>query len=387
MSTGFVVVGTTASQTALVKYFEDLPSGTIDISDGIDFPQFFPTSLFDNAMFLPRPDDQAGFSKYVVDASGALVEEGVIPTIDPGSFRIAVKDSQTGVFQDRANSDIISVFNPETLEVTGTIDMTAAFVPMDIGQRYQRFYFRGDDVFAPVRGNVNGEAFTSFILHQGNLMSNSFVGDTQRDGNGFSQIISFNDFGQQVIDGAGNLYIPDAGAQDGTGLAARVNRINAGTNEIDPTYVFEPAVIVNPANVFLPAFVDFKMFSDTKAIARVNAETPQEVIDIIVAAGGVQNLTGEQIQQILGILFTAESARWSVLDVVDQSVTIIDGIPAVGAISGGGVFFHDGDVFVSVATQTENGYYRYDPDSGSASKAFEVTGADIAGVFNLANNN
>ncbi|MEO0528554.1 MAG: hypothetical protein AAFZ89_15080, partial [Bacteroidota bacterium] len=269
----------------------------------------------------------------------------------------------------------------------GTIDMTAGFVPDDIGQRYQRFMFRGDDVFAPVRGNVNGESFTSFIVHQANLATNTFVGDTQRDGNGVSEIVSLNSFGQSLVDEAGNFYVADAGNINGAGIFARLNRINAGSNEIDPTYVFEPVRVLNPANIFLPTFSDFTYISNGRAIARVNAETPQAAIDIVTAAGGVQNLSDEQIQQILGILFTAESAVWCELDVNALTVTPISGIPALGIFAGGTVFSFDGEFYLPVSTETENGYYRYDPTSGAAVKAFEVTGAAVSGVFNIANTN
>ncbi len=385
-SSGFVVVGTTTNETALVKYYEEIPTGTIDISDGKDFLQFFPTSLYDNALYLARPDESPGFAKMVVNSEGEVVEEGIIPTVEGSSFRIQVKDSETGVFQDRATPNTITVFNPETLEVTGTIDMSAGFVPGDVDQRYQRFVFRGNDIFAPIRGN-DGAIFPSFILHQSNLSSEAFVGDTQRDGNGVSPINTLNNFGQNLIDPMGNLYIGDAGNFEGAGIPARINKIPAGSNEIDPGYIFEPATVLDPTNVFLPTFSGFNVLSDGTAFARVNSETPQAAIDIVLAAGGVQNLSPDQIQQIFGILFTAESSLWCALDLEAKTVTPIDGIPAVGIFAGGQMFVHNGEVYLPVTTTTENAYYKWNPSTGATSKAFEVTGADISGVYNIANNN
>ncbi|WP_340066842.1 hypothetical protein [Ascidiimonas aurantiaca] len=387
-TSGFVVVGTTASNTALVKYYEQLPSGIIDISDGTDFPRFFPNSIYDHAIFLPRPDESPGFSKYVVSENGDLFEIGTLPTLNPGSFRIDVRDADFGVFQDRATSDNITVFNPTTLQITGGIDMREGFVPNDIAQRYQRFIFRGDDVFAPIRGNTTGESFTSFILHQANLATGTFVGDTQRDGNGVSEIITFNNFGQRLVDESGNLYVADAGNYTGGQIWARVNKIPVGSNEIDPAYVFEPARVLNPFNVFLPTFNNFYVLSNGKAIAKVNAETPQEAIDIVLSVGGnLANLTPLQQQQLLGILFSAESARWCVLDLNAFTVEPIGGIPPVGVFSGGQIFFDGDNAFFPVATTTENAYYRYHTITGTVEKAFEITGADILGVFNIANNN
>jgi hypothetical protein len=354
--------------------------------NGTDFQRFFPTSLVNSALFMTRPDGSAGFSKYEVNGNGELIETGVIPTASSGSFRLAARDADVGVFHDRANPDQITVFNPTTMQITGTIDMTAAPVPGDIPQRYQKFYFRGNDVFGFIRGE-DGSGFTAFVVHQANLSSNSYVGSTQREGNGFSEISAFSSFGQNVIDGAGNLYIADAGDLNGSGLPASLNKIPAVSNTFDASYQFFPAQVLNPANFALPMFDNFFSIGGNRAIAKVNAETPQAVIDIVTAAGGVQNLSPDQINQVLGILFTAESAQWCVLDLAAKSVTPITGIPNVGAFAAGGSFRHNGEFYLAVPTSGEQAYYRYNPGTGAATKAFTVTGGDLAGVYNLAENN
>lgn len=388
-TSGFVAVVSTASQTGIAKYIEELPAdgGNINVAeDGTDFPRFFPADLYNHALYLARPDGSAGFAKYEVNTDGALIETGVIPTAAANSFRIAVRDANVGVFHDRANPDQITVFNPTRMEITNTIDMSDAPVPGDIPQRYQKFLFRGDDVFAFIRGE-DGSEFASLVVHQANLSSNTYVGSTQRNGDGFSEISVFSFFGQNVTDEEGNLYIPDAGNINGTGLPASLNKVSAGSNEFDTSYQFFPAQVLNPANFALPLFDNFTTIGGNRAIAKVNAETPQAVIDIVTQAGGVENLSPDQINQVLGILFTAETSRWCVLDLVAKTVRPISGIPAVGAFAGGGTFRHDGEFYLAVPTDAEQAYYRYNPNTDVATKAFTVTGGDIAGVFNLAENN
>ncbi|WP_299528800.1 hypothetical protein [Ulvibacterium sp.] len=385
-STGFVFVGTTSSGSALAKYVEELPTGDLDLSDGTDYSRFFPTALYGNALFMQRPDGSAGFSKIVVNPDGELEEDGVIPTISDGSFRMEVRDAELGVFHDRATPNTLSVFNPTTFEVTGSIDMSAGEVPGDIDQRYQRLMFRGDDLFAPIRGE-DGSSFPSFVIHSADLSTNSYVGTTGRDGNGVSDIVFMNDFGQNVVDSQGNIYIMDVGNLEGAGIPARINKIPAGSYEVDPTYTFDPAAVLNPANTFLPSMQYLRVLDNDNAVALVNAETPQAAVDIVLDAGGLGNLTPDQINQILGILFTAESAVWCELDLTAQTVTPIEGVPNVGAFAGGTVFNYDGAVYLPVPTTEETAYYSWNPGTGEVTKAFTITGADLSGGFNIANNN
>ena len=382
-TSGFVIVGITASETALVKYVEELPSESIDLSDGVDFPQFVPNSLYDHAMFLARPGQSTtGFSKYVVNENGELVEAGVLPTTSSESFRIAVRDDETGVFHDLATPDEIRVFNPTTLEITGSIDMTAGFVPGDINQSYQRFMFRGDDVFSPIRGNGGRESFSSFIVHQANLSTNTFVGDTQREGDGQSTILHLYAFGQNVVDESGNLYVTDAGTFQGTGIFARINKIPAGSNEIDESYVFEPVRVLNPANILLPTFTGLRYIGNNKAVALVNATTPVEVLEYINSRPDPQNLSPEERDQVFLILTGAASAVWCELDLEAITVTPIPNIPSLGIFDSGSVFTHDGEVYLPVVNENtpENAYYKYNPGTGASEKAFDVNGATIEGV-------
>ena len=388
-TSGFVIVGSTASNSALVKYVEELPTGTFDLSGGTDFSGFDPRALYDHALFVRTPEASDGFSKYVVNDAGELVEVGTISIFSNQPFRLSVRDAGVGVFQDQAAPNQITVFNPTTFEVSSTIDMSGGFVPGDVAQRYNAFYFRGDDVFAPIDGG-NTE-FSSFIVHQASLSTLSFVGDTQREGNGVDIISNFTNYLHHGnLDDAGNLYIPDGGNYQGEGIAARINKIAVGSNEIDAAYVFEPASKLNPENTFLPTFSHFYVIGNGKAIARVNAETPQAAVEIVLEAGGTGNLSQDQTQQVLGILFSAASARWCELDLNAQTVTPIAGIPQVTVFTRRDMFEHEGQFYLPVVVggeNPENAYYRYDPNAGTSEKAFDVTGANIVGVFNLANNN
>ena len=379
--TGFVSHAFTSSGSRVLKYFEELPTGTVDLSDGTDFFNPIITSVHNGALFTRRPDGSPGFSKMVINAEGEIIEESFIPLSIAG-ISIAVRDSLTGVFEDPSNPDVIRVFNPTTFEVTGSIDMSAGFVPGGVQQLYGGFIFRGDDVFAPIFAAA-GNSFTDLILHQANLSTNTFVGDTRREGNGSGGIQPSGS--RRGLDAAGNLYIPDGGNVTGAGIPARLNKVPAGSNQIDPTYVFEPTVTLNPQNLLLPFFANFRFLESGKAIARVNSEIPQEALAIINDAGGFANLTPEQIVQIQIILVETETGRWCEIDVDAMTVTPIDGIPGTKPLDRATVFEYNGDAYLQVNTAAENAYYRWNPTTGAVAKAFVMTGVNSPIFFNIAN--
>ena len=377
--TGFVSHGFTSSGSRIMKYFEELPTGTVDVSDGTDFVNPIITSVNNGALFTRRPDGSPGFSKMVVNAEGEIIEEAFIPLSIAG-IGISVRDSLTGVFEDPSNPDVISVFNPTTMEVTGSINMSAGFVPGDVPQQYAAFIFRGDDVFAPITG-VGGTIFTDLIVHQANFSTNTFVGDTRREGNGSGSIQPSGS--AQGLDAAGNLYIPDIGNLFGDDISARLNKIPAGSNEIDPTYVFEPGVTLNPQNMLFPLFFGFRFLESGKAIALVNSELPQEVQDIVNDAGSFANITPEQFVQIQLIVVQAETALWCELDVDARTVTPIEGIPDTKLFDRFQVFEYNGDAYLQVNTAAESALYRWDPVTGAVSKAFVMDGLSVPVMYNI----
>lgn len=386
LTSGFVSVGLTSSGSPLVRYFEELPTGTVDLSeDATDFIAFRPEAIFDGAIFSHRIDGTAGFSKMVVNADREFVEEGAIP-ISSGTLAIAVRDASTGVFQDLATPDVITVFDPTTLQLTASIDMSAGAVPGDVPQAYQRFIFRGDDVFSVI-SRTDGVGFTDFIVHQADLSANTFVGDTRRVGNGLATI-SREDGGQGLLDATGNLYIPDGGDIQGGGNAARLNKVLAGSNEIDATYVFEPAVVLNPLNTLLPYFRSFRFLESGQAIAVVNRDVPPEALAIIIDAGGLEGLTAADQLAIFNIVFQAETAFWCEIDVEALTVTPIAGIPAIRPLTGSsGSFESNGEVYIPAVTSTEGAYYKWNPTTNEVSKAFTMTGVTNPTFYSLGSNN
>lgn len=398
-TSGFIIVGTTGSDNALVKYVEELPTSSVDLSDGQDFGRFVPQAIQENAIFLSKPDGSNGFSKMVVNQDGELVEIGDIDISSNRVGTMAIRDARLGIYSDPNDAATLVVFNPATLEATGTIDLSAGSIPGNISRRYDRLLFRGDNIFAPVRG-LNGESFSELIVHVADVSSNTFVGETEREANGSAPIrfltISVGST-LNLTDDNGDFYFGDIGNNGRTaagigGAFARINRIPAGSTEIDDSYTFEPGLVLNPQNLILPSQDFFQIVANGRALAYVNTRIPNEALAIIAAApdGNPANLEPDQITQLQLIIDQGVTYRWCELDLAAQSVTPIENIPEGTNGGGSQIFEHDGGFYLSIATTASTTFYRYDPATSTATEAFTVTGADLrgirGGVFNLSNN-
>jgi len=383
LRSGFIVNAQTPENTAIVKYFAELPTGDVDISDGTDFQQFFPVDLFDGAIYNARPDGSAGFSRIMVNGNEEVIEDAFISTVDESSFQIAIKDATTGVFHDRNTPSVLTVFDPSSMTIAGTINMNEGFVPGDISQRYQTFYFRDDFVYAPIRGN-NGEFYDSLIVHIANVNTGSFTSTISKN---TGIVAPFNDFGQNDADEMGNLYIQDQGDVF-TFNPATLHKIPSGSMDFDPNYNFRISLSLNPSNLFLPTFRGFRYIENGLALALVAESTPQELLDLIASVGGnPANLSDDQIQQALGILFAAENGRWCTVDVNAQTVSIINGIPAQSVFATTHVMEANGLIYLPVTTPTINALYSYNPENQETAKVFDlIAGGALVGIYNLSNN-
>lgn len=381
IKTGFIVNAQTPSGTYIAKHYSEMPSGSADVSDGgTDFQNFFPIDSQDGALYMARPDGSGGFSKMVVNAEGEIVEEGFLPTVDEGSYRIKIRDDNTGVFHDRNTPNEITIFDPSDLSISGTIDMSAAFTPGP--QRYDSFYFRDNLVFAPLRPEQGG-VFDSTIVHIADLSTATFVGTSTINS---GETVNFSGFGNRNVDENGNVYVTDIGNPTGANPISSILKIPAGSNEFDTSYDFNPALIVNPSNTLLSVTNGFYYHQNGTAYAQVSTEVPQELLELLASVGGnPANLSDEQINQALNILFTAENGRWARLDLDAQTVTVIDGIPKVSPFITSVITEANGKLYFPVVTESENAVYEYDPATEQSQKAFDVEGGALIGVYNLSN--
>lgn len=379
LKTGFVVVSSQADNSVVASYFDSIPSGTIDLTQGTTFQRFSPLSISDGFLFMQRPNGQRGFAKMAVNGNQEFVEDGFISTTSEESFVMAVRDRNYGLFHDRNNPDVINIFDPSTMQVTGEIDMSGDSQAVPV--RYQKFIFRGtDEVFMPIRGET-GETFPSMPVYRADLNTNRLAGEITVP---FSNdlLVTLNTFGQDRLDEQGNLYLFHTGNLSLPNVPGSILRITPGSTEFDTTYNFEAAQVFNPANLG-PFVTTFYYHQNDIAYALINATLDQQIIDIITAAGGFGGLTQSQIDEITGRLFTSPTGAWAEVNVANQTVNIIPGMPSLSPFDGSQATFIDNIPYFAISSQNDNAVYKYDPADGQATLVFEGTGARIFGIYDL----
>jgi len=378
---GFIVRVITPNEDHIVKYFDELPSGSADLSDGQTFQAFNVRDIYSNAMFLAKSDGSNFYSRMIVDTTGTIIESGSISVVGDSPVTIKVVDDSTGVLHDRGSSTTLSVFNPTTMEIEGVIDMSAGGYS---DQRFQSLYFSGDVVYAPLRPEIGG-VYDKMIVQSANFKMGQYLNTTEFD---TGRTFPNDEFGQNNVDELGNVYVPSYGdPASGQGIAS-IHKIPVGSTEFDEDYNFIPALVANPTNTFLPTFGDFNYYKDDIAFALVAVSVPQELIDLVISVGGnPADLSPAQIQEALGILFAAENARWSKLNMTDQTVEIIENIPAQSPFTSAAYLATDeGDIYLSVDNTETSAFYKYNVDNDTAEKAFDVIGGSISGLHDISQN-
>jgi len=74
-----------------------------------------------------------------------------------------------------------------------------------------------------------------------------------------------------------------------------------------------------------------------------------------------------------------------VIDLVNQTVTDVAGIPAHGHRYTSPMFVEDGKAYISSSTDTETYVYIVDPETATATKGAKVLGLGLKGIFKINN--
>ncbi|MEM1135068.1 MAG: hypothetical protein AAGI07_04465 [Bacteroidota bacterium] len=386
---GFVLVtqvGLSTVESFFSQFSEEFPTGAIDNTQGKSFENFFVRGQLGNELYVNTVDQAKGVSKVVVSATGEIEVIGELATID-AAFPVEIVDSNTGYLDDRNDLDI-EIFNPSTMMLTGSIDMSSALVvPQADDNIYQEFIVRDDKMFVAYRPR-KGTAYASdsLIFHVIDLTTNTFEKSIVLDGH--KAPVSSQD---PIIDEQGNIYIATQGDLTVPNLfRPSIVKIPAGSTEFDPEYNFKP-IDLTPLGAGLPIQVLTQFIYDANGIAYIvgGVEVPPTILQLFAEKGGP--FDGNWTPADFGIAFdalrTEPSAKWIEVDLNAQTINIIDDIPLTSPFSGANASKIGANFYFSVVGDQENAFYQYTPSTKTGIRAFQITDGGIpAGLYDLSQN-
>lgn len=337
------------------------------------------------------------FAKMAVSKTTGIIEEvASFPLAGPSYFAL-VCNKDVGVVTQFNNLDLV-VFNPATMEQTGTIDMSKATNISPQNRRYTyyagvhrpsdnrlfMFYWTDD----PATGLYYDES--KIYVEVINLATRQWEKTISYDG-GMYAISRGKE--NPVIDEQGNIYITCQGSYGLDGAVGpyatklsrpQIIKISAATNDFDPDYSFNPLNKLGYNGLMIQTLTGTIYDSNGIAYACVNAtdESPQ-LLALIAKYAMTGQLTEDEQAQLFNLAFYSVSQRWVRLDLNTQTATVIDDIPATGSFMYPTSYKHNGKLYFQYYDGTTSGFYSYDPATNKALKAVTVAKGGVASELNF----
>ncbi|MEM9142616.1 MAG: hypothetical protein AAGA86_06480 [Bacteroidota bacterium] len=380
LKTGFVLTARTPNGDIVAKYFDEMPSGTADLTDGQVFTAFTPRDILEGYLYTEGGTDGSEVvGRARVNGNGEIIKDGSL-AVTGNVIRPVIVDATTGLYSTQATPAQIGVFNPITMQLEGQIPISDEELPGP--QRMRNIFIRGDEVFTHVVSiNRRDAPFTSAYLQSANYETGTYVATAEFPGLGINNLQS-NPF-SNIIDEEGNIFFLASGNPP-AGTAGALLKIPTGSNEFDPDYRVDIVSQIAPLNRLLPVAFFFNYLGNDIGIATAITEIPQSVLDILASVGGnPANLSREQLAQIAVLFNTEETGRWVKINVETQEAENIVGLPAQGGFAPAFSVTINGEVYLSISSGMENAIYTYDPNTDAVEKVFDVVGGSVTGLVDL----
>lgn len=377
---GYLVVSGLDGST-FVQYYDELPSGTIDITQGADFQSFGAASVINSIIYTESTDGSNGFQKIVVSESGDLQVVGEITSV--GGIRgLSVRDSLFGVFRD-LNDATITTFNPTTMEVTGSIDMS---ILSELGREegdvtFAGFAFRGEnEMIVALDAVPRLPGAPRAIVDLGAMRATSITTFVEANLLNPPIITIHNHFDEN-----GNYYGPNFSSEGLPSISATILKIPTGQSEYDQSYNFQVPLQNNPDLALGGALLtSFEYFANDIGYAGINGSLDPRIIEILFVENGGEfaNIDQNELDEIITLLISSPTAIMTEINMVTQQITKVEGLPTFNPFGGAAIIEIHDEIHFIIRSDEVNGMYR-NLGGGSAELVFEGTGANLSTVIDL----
>ncbi|MEM9887129.1 MAG: PKD domain-containing protein [Bacteroidota bacterium] len=397
-TSGWVIGSTlpvTGSVTNYTDFYDELPSGDIDITQGQSAQvQYYAVSRGQFFYGRIRTPGEFGVAKFAIDASsGELVEVGRITTLDP-QFATAIISDELGFSTGFGTLEVLA-FNPSTMEIIQRIDLSVD-TPLPPASDTN---VRG--VSGAYYNEMTGKLFLA--LNYNLITTNAFydlpdvyaevidVNTLTRDGSIRHPEAFYprmNAVDNSVVDAAGNLYIIAQGSYGLDGLLGplapdrarpQILKIDAQTNDFDVDYAWNPAAAAGFGNNLIQVFTSMVgTDSDIAYGLGVAAPDPPRLLQLIALfAQGMLDDAG--FQELTDLVFTSENGQLYEINLADRTANVVPSAPLTAGYNYPYMYNYDGLIYHQVSSANYNGFYVTDPSNGNAtSPVFNLTAGGFA---------
>ncbi len=338
--------------------FDELPSGDVDPTDRfntVDVTSSQGMIPFGNSIFARDFEGNDGVLRYDIE------EDGTITTgqfIDGGQrLKVHVVSETKGYYADLEQFNI-QVFNPQTMQRTGEVDMSSAIQGDQDVQQVLYMISRDGKLFA---GFTAGPAeFSTFrdavFLAVIDIQTDELEAVRIREGASFlgDFWIRTNPF---VIDANNDIYMTALGnpfgqgnnsGLNGEGRLSKVLRIRSGETDFDPNYEWDIANELGQPSVMRSLFIASNGSAYTCLLSE-DVRTPD--------------------------LFSLPVYRFFQIDLANQTGSVVPGLPITSGFGTATLLEFDNKVLFPIQNvdMQFNGYYFQDLSSRETGEQFRLT--------------
>lgn len=385
------VAGSSAGNTYYGGYYETLPSGDIDLTQQSTFQRLFFQTTHKGYLYGAPTDNEPGFGKFAINNStGQLEEVASIPLFDRVS-EVIILDDETGFFS-QFNGFEITVFNPTTMEVTKTIDLSSKnYYPDHDRGGYNTIIYNEvtnkiyavlyTDLAATPKFYDASEVYVEVIDVATQSWEKSIVHPD-------AEYPIFRGNTSAVIDDEGNTYLVCQGTYglDGVlgpqapkGSRPQIIRINTNS-EFDTDYGFNPIDNLGFSNNFFQIFTTMVYGGNNKAYGLGTAAPDSQELLILLGKLAKGTITDAEYDQLLFLALYDETMKLMEVDLVTKNVQEVSGGPLLAGFGYPYMYNYGGKVFSAVVAEGGgfNGFYEIDPATNTAKEAFNVSAGGFA---------
>ena len=388
ISSGFIIssIAESTPGNTFAGYFDQMPSGQLDLVANSQSYNFWRARSSKNGyIYGPDEIDRRITKKFVIDAEDSTIksiDELILNGQTSGIIFIDENTAVTGNFTDQT----IQVFDPETMEVTGEIDMSqgktietnnrnsysSLFYNERVGKIYAVLYtdneltpqfYDADEVYVEVI-DVATLTWEKTIVHP-NAEYPIFRGEKNT-----------------VIDESGNLYLIAQGQygldnQFGplapAGSKPQILKITPDS-EFDTDYSFNPINALGFQNNFFQLFVTMVYGGNNKAYGIGTATTDDPQILVLLQKFATVGLTDEEYSTLVNLVLYGESMKVLEIDLINRTVNEVSNMPLTAGFGYPFMYNYNGDLYTTITTTAGHAYYQINPNGiGSSKELFTYT--------------